>query len=75
MSCCPGIKCRNTGSGYEKQSTGAGAEMDARMKDLLAKRAADDARIWKRPEDTGTAAAATQTQMQASIPKGAGNNR
>jgi hypothetical protein len=26
--------------------------MDARMKDLLAKRAADDARIWMRPETT-----------------------
>jgi hypothetical protein len=26
--------------------------MDARMKDLLAKRAADDARIWNRPETT-----------------------
>jgi hypothetical protein len=52
MSYCSGIKCRNTGSGYEKQATGASTEMDARMKDLLAKRAADDARIWKRPETT-----------------------
>jgi hypothetical protein len=52
MSYCSGIKCRNTGSGYEKQATGQTAEMDARMKDLLAKRAADDARIWKQPETT-----------------------
>ena len=74
MSCCPGIKCRNTGSGYEKQATGATAEMDARMKDLLAARAADDARIWKRPDVTGAVVATTvpQTQTQAPASKGAG---
>ncbi len=56
MSCCPGIKCKNTGSGYTKPSGGSGAasEIDTRMKDLLAARAADDARIWNKPvEDQG----------------------
>ncbi len=47
MSCCPGIKCRNTGSGYEKPSRGnAQTELDMRMKELLAARNADDTRIW-----------------------------
>lgn len=49
MSCCPGIKCKNTGSGYTKPSNGAASEIDKRMKDLLAARAADDARIWTQP--------------------------
>jgi len=43
--------------------------MDARMKDLLAKRAADDARIWKRPDDVaaGTAAAAAAAAAAGTI--------
>lgn len=59
---CSGIKCRNTGSGYEKQSAGVTAEMDTRMKDLLAARAADDARIW------GKRVFQTQTQTQTQLP-------
>ncbi len=49
MSCCPGHRCKNTGSGYEKIPTGNSAELDARMKELMAARDAQDARILARP--------------------------
>lgn len=78
MSCCPGIKCRNTGSGYVKpegrggSGGGAASEIDARMKDLLAARAADDARIWGKPElqtvsSKSSATSATSTKPSNTI--------
>jgi hypothetical protein len=70
MSCCPGIKCRNTGSGYVKPSGGGGSgsggtELDTRMKDLLAARAADDAKIWGTP----ARAPAPSQGVQGGVPK------
>jgi hypothetical protein len=42
---CSGIRCRNKGSGYTKETVG-NTELETRMKDLLAARAADDTKIW-----------------------------
>lgn len=52
MSCCPGIRCKNTGSGYVKNSGGSESakELDARMNELLEARRAMDERIWSRSE-------------------------
>ena len=72
---CSGIRCRNKGSGYEKSSGGGGAssELDNRMKDLLAARAADDARIWGAPgpqtvSSGAVVAATTSTTTAAAKP-------
>lgn len=64
MSCCPGIKCKNTGSGYVKADCGTeGArELEKRMADMLAARDAQDAKIWGAPP-------ATPPQPRQEVPK------
>lgn len=43
MSCCPSVKCRNTGSGYVKPSaSGSSAECSKKLDELMAARAAQD---------------------------------
>jgi hypothetical protein len=51
MSCCPGIKWRNTGSGYvkEKCASETASELSKRMTDLLAARDAQDRALWEKP--------------------------
>lgn len=41
MSCCPSVKCRNTGSGYVKP-TGESKECNKKLDELLAARAQQD---------------------------------
>lgn len=48
MSCCPGIRCKNTGSGYVKPDGTDAKELDARMKEMLEARRTMDERIWNR---------------------------
>jgi hypothetical protein len=50
MSCCPGIRCKNTGSGYVKPDGDGAKELDNRMKDMLMARQAMDAAIWNRSD-------------------------
>lgn len=55
MSCCPSVKCRNTGSGYVKEcSTEKSSELDARMKELMAARQEQDVKIWSMPSADNT---------------------
>lgn len=42
MSCCPSVKCRNTGSGYVKSGTGSSTECSKKLDELLAARTAQD---------------------------------
>lgn len=42
MSCCPSVKCRNTGSGYVKPSSGASAETSKKLDELMATRSQQD---------------------------------
>lgn len=48
MSCCPGIRCKNTGSGYVKPdgSSESAKDLDARMNALLEARRTMDIKIW-----------------------------
>jgi hypothetical protein len=51
MSCCPSVRSRNVGSGYEKPDTkcaSGASELDARLKEMMAARATQDAKIWER---------------------------
>ena len=48
MSCCPGIRCKNTGSGYVKPDGTDAKELDARMNEMLEARRVMDERIWNR---------------------------
>ncbi len=41
MSCCPSVKCRNTGSGYVKPPSGS-AESSKKLDELMAARALQD---------------------------------
>jgi len=50
MSCCPGIRCKNTGSGYVKPDGDGAKELDNRMKDMMMARQAMDASIWNRSD-------------------------
>ena len=60
MSCCPGLRCKNTGSGYVKPDgdSAAAKELEKRMAEMLQTRSAQDAGLFApvRP------AAAAQTQ-------------
>ena len=60
MSCCPSVRCRNTGSGYIKPDSGKCSELDTKMADLLAARAAQDATIWAPLPAPGTTNATQQ---------------
>jgi hypothetical protein len=41
------VRCRNIGSGYEKPDKKDGScELDARVKEMMAARAAQDEKIW-----------------------------
>jgi hypothetical protein len=51
MSCCPGIRCKNTGSGYVKPDGDGSKELDNRMKDMLEARRRMDENIWARPDE------------------------
>lgn len=44
MICCPGIRCKNTGSGYVKSDNGSetARELDKRMEEMLKARDAQD---------------------------------
>lgn len=42
MSCCPSIKCRNTGSGYVKSASTTATETNKKLDDILAARAQQD---------------------------------
>jgi len=48
MSCCPGIRCKNTGSGYVKPecSSDSARELDKRMQEMLATRSLQDAGLF-----------------------------
>lgn len=42
MSCCPSVKCRNTGSGYVKPSGNTSSESSKKLDELMAARALQD---------------------------------
>lgn len=43
MSCCPSVKCRNTGSGYVKSSaSGSSSESNKKLDEMMAARAVQD---------------------------------
>jgi hypothetical protein len=60
MSCCPSVKCRNTGSGYVKP-TGATAESNKKLDELLAARMAQDVTYF--PPIHGNPAATTHANV------------
>jgi hypothetical protein len=49
MSCCPGLRCKNTGSGYVKPDgcSDSSRELEKRMQEMLAARSLQDAGIFK----------------------------
>ena len=48
MSCCPGLRCKNTGSGYVKPdgSSDSARELDKRMEEMLKARSLQDAGVF-----------------------------
>ena len=50
-SCCPGHRCKNTGSGYVKDtaSSAQAQDLNKQMNDMIAARAAQEAAIWAPP--------------------------
>lgn len=46
--CCPGYRCKNTGSGYVKDAAPSvqAQELNKQMNDLIAARAAQETAIW-----------------------------
>lgn len=66
MSCCPSVKCRNTGSGYVKPSASgsspAAVECNKKLDELLSARAMQDTIYF--PPICSTPA---QTQQSANI--------
>jgi hypothetical protein len=63
MSCCPGIRCKNTGSGYVKPDGDGAKELDVRMNEMLEARRTMDERIWNRDD------AKTQPERQTPVVK------
>ena len=63
MSCCPGIRCKNTGSGYVKPDGDGAKELDVRMNEMLEARRTMDERIWNRDD------AKTQPERQTPVIK------
>ena len=63
MSCCPGIRCKNTGSGYVKPDGDGAKELDVRMNEMLEARRTMDERIWNRDD------AKTQPERQMPVVK------
>lgn len=54
MSCCPGIRCKNTGSGYVKPEGGEAGALEKRVSEMLAARTAQDERIFPSLKNTTT---------------------
>jgi hypothetical protein len=69
MSCCPGIRCKNTGSGYVKPDGDGAKELDVRMNEMLEARRVMDERIWNR--DTAKTQPERQTPVVKQVHRGA----
>jgi len=69
MSCCPGIRCKNTGSGYVKPDGDGAKELDVRMNIMLEARRVMDERIWNR--DDAKTQPERQTPVVKQVPRGA----
>ena len=64
MSCCPGLRCKNTGSGYVKpDGAGGGDLMEKRISEMLATRAQQDATIFPSLKNTTTYVAPTSLNV------------
>ena len=75
MSCCPGIRCKNTGSGYVKPDcdSATSKELDKRMEEMLKARSLQDAGIFAPVRSATATATATASELKGNL--NGGNNQ